>query len=371
MVYSEAFRGSRNSACTLDWTLRPNSIEMDGTVLSKPIKRGFEALFSHTLYTDHSCLARYLTLFPQNVCVSLIPAVEKSDDNDGIFVVLKNDVNEVFKAASNLNVAQLGKDARIHHTCLARRWLKTLRHECRAVFVDRMVASLSLFSTPYVDKNSVRLPEWAKEYLKNGNQLPVAFFVVTRAVSDAFAFMHDRPVGPLHVRYVIDIFALMLLVPCLYRGLIKQLREMKYWGDVFPFTEKGLYCFMSMPLHFQFKEGQSDILAGLAETLIVVHDMYLCKAVVRSRQRNYSETLSLRTYDCMLKVVSLIRQLLTCIDVIEDCRFVCQSHKTEREAVWRIGLLNDCFCNTACCYKCQLRTRILDTLKRKCSVTLL
>ena len=100
MVYSEAFRGSRNSACTLDWTLRPNSIEMDGTVLSKPIKRGFEALFSHSLYTDHSCLARYLTLFPQNVCVSLIPAVEKSDDNDGIFVVLKNDVNEVFKAAS-------------------------------------------------------------------------------------------------------------------------------------------------------------------------------------------------------------------------------------------------------------------------------
>ena len=239
---------------------------MDGTVLSKPIKRGFEALFSHTLYTDHSCLARYLTLFPQNVCVSLIPAVEKSDDNDGIFVVLKNDVNEVFKIASTLTVATLGKDARVHHTRLARRWLKTLRHECRAVFVDRMVASFSLFSTPYVDKNSVRLPEWAKEYLKNGNQLPVALFLVTRAVSDAFAFMHDRPVGPLHVRYVIDIFAMMLLVLYLYRGLINQLREMKYWGDVFPFTEKGLYYYVSMPLPIQFKEGQSNILAGLAET---------------------------------------------------------------------------------------------------------
>ena len=68
-----------------------------------------------------------------------------------------HDVYSIFRSSRSFPEFILAKQARLRHSRLARRWLKTLTFDCRTVFLDRVVASVSMFSKGSASNARVRL----------------------------------------------------------------------------------------------------------------------------------------------------------------------------------------------------------------------
>lgn len=284
-----------------------------------------------------------------------------------------HDVFSVFRSSRSFPEFILAREERIRHTRLARRWLKTLPSDSRAVFLDRIVACVSMFAEGSALNARIRLPEWARQLKNEGNLLPVARFVADRAVNEAFTFVNYSRICPLDVRYLVDVFALLLVVPTMYSVLIDEMCEMQYWGHAYPYNDKTLlqYVYLTLDHRHRFKEGQEGIMAGIADNLLMAYDKYSHSVFEIHRRRHLLVQPSKPTNDFMLEVVCFIRKMLSCIDFVYKRNWLRTRDKKIREDVWRIGLLHNCFCGSEFCNKCQLQTHILRTLFEKSNVTLM
>ena len=146
--------------------------------------------------------------------------------------------------------------------------------------------------------------------LEGRNYLPVANFVAGCAIDDAYTITYSCPISQRELRYLVDIFVMLMLVPQMYPGVINVMHEMHYWGEVCIRSEERLGRLVALPGEFMYKPGQRGILIGIVDELLLVHDQYYSFVFETYKQRHFALEPSDKTHDLLADIVMLIRKML-------------------------------------------------------------